>query len=706
MKYISLFIVLAFAQLGLAQDVYHTELVSYLSENFQIENPGYVISNTESDNINGRFDYGPVSVQNENVTNQSFSILTNCNITAGTTNAWDAGMGNPSNIAVDLGDVVLVSFWAKRNSSSANVFMFAEDNTTFEKEYYFSSELSPDWSQYFLAFKASKNYPSGRLALGFHFGAQAQDIDIAGFTAFNFGDAYSIDDVPNTYSSSNYGGHEEDAEWRAFAASRIETLRKADLDVRVVDQNGNIVEGADVRIEMQEHAFGFGSAFVSCRFEGNDCYNPIYVEKLSNLDGKGHGFNVGVMENSMKWDGWEEEWLSSPGELVDAIEYLDSKSIEMRGHTILWPGWDLMPNDIQANADDLDYILNRIDERITTMIEHPELKDLITDWDVLNEITTNDDLEKAFDSYPGYESGVDLYKYVLKEVRAKDPDLPIYINDYVILSGAGSSEIVSNRYKGLLNELKDAEVPFDGIGFQCHIGSLPTSILKLQQVWDEFQQRYDVPLKVTEYDVNPTVSEETQAKYMEDFLTMCFSHPAMEAFIMWGFWDGNHWKDNAPLYDFDWNLKPSGEAFVNKVFDEWWTEENSLSNLDGLASFRPFKGRHKIIVSMGSALTEVEIELNSNNEVDVVIDLTTSVNDFIVENVQLVPNPTNSQGFSIRLPEGERIQVSIFNSRGQEVEQIKMYQNGNLINSITEPGVYILELSNSHKTISKRLVVN
>ena len=691
-------------QLTTAQDTYHSELLTFLSDNYQIENPEFLITNDEMQNIGERFEYGQTLIQDLAISNQSFSIVTNCSLSTGLTNAWDSGMGNTSNIAVNEGDVVLVTFWAKRNSASANLFMFAENNVNFDKQYYFNTELTPDWSQYFLAFKSTENFPTGRLAIGFHFGAEAQDIDIAGFTALNYGDTYSIDDVPNTYSPANYGGHEDDAAWRALAASRIETLRKADLKVTVRDQNNELVEDAEVRIEMQEHEFGFGSAFVTCRFPNNDCFNPIYVEKISNLDGRGHGFNVGVTENALKWDAWEEEWIGSPDETVAAVEYLSEQGIEMRGHTILWPGWDLMPNDIENNSDDLDYILNRIDERINTMINHPVLSELITDWDVINEMTTNDDLELAYNNYPGYDSGVDLYKYVLEQVRASDPDMPMYINDFVILSGAGSSEIVSNRYKSLLTELQQSDVPFDGIGFQCHIGSLPTSILKLQSVWDEYFQRYGVPLKVTEYDINPTVSEEVQAKYMSDFLEMTFSHPAMEAFLMWGFWDGNHWKDNAPMYDFDWNLKPSGQAFIDKVFGEWWTEENNQSDTVGEANFRPFKGTHKIIITKGSAVVEQEIQLSADMEVEVVIDLTTSVNEISESDIQLLPNPTNIQSFKIDVSFTEKMDVEIYSASGRKLTVINNYQ-GEDIPMDVEPGIYLVKMISNGKIVTKNLVV-
>ena len=706
MRYFNTFFLLFLFTCSFSQDVYHTELLEYLSENFQIENATFIVNDTEAANYGASFNYGQLQVQSSQVTTQGFSLVVNCETSIEATNAWDSGMGLTSNVAVSIGDVVLVTFWAKRNSASANVFMFAEDNNTFDKEYYSSSEFSPDWSQYFLAFESSQNYPVGNLNIGFHFGAQAQDVDIAGFTALNYGDSVSIDDVPNTYSPANYGGHEPDAAWRSLAAARIESLRKANLSVEVVDQNGAAVSGAEVIIEMQEHKFGFGSALVSCRFPGNDCYNPIYVEKINNLDGKGHGFNVAVTENALKWDGWEEEWLGSPEETVSAIEYMRDRGMDVRGHTLFWPSWDLMPDDMGANSNDYPYLLNRIDERINEMINHPVLGDLITDWDVLNEITTNDDLQNTFENYSGFDEGIDVYKYILEQVKEAKPDLPMYINDYVILSGAGASNTVSNRYKDLLNQLHDADVPFDGIGFQCHIGSLPTSINKLQQVWDEFYQRYNVPLKVTEYDVNPTVSEQVQADYMDDFLTMTFSHPAMEAFLMWGFWDGNHWKDNAPMYDFDWNLKPSGEVFVDKVFNEWWTNESTITDENGLASFRPFKGTHKIIVIKDGKEYEAELSLDENLEYVFTVDLMVSNKDLFAQQVNIYPNPTDQESFAITLPDGlNEVELRIFSTSGKLVKRVNNYMSQVDIPFKFQAGAYFVHLITPDKTIVKELLV-
>jgi hypothetical protein len=56
-----------------------------------------------------------------------------------------------------------------------------------------------------------------------------------------------------------YPGQEPDAPWCKAAAERIDKYRKSDLTVRVVDRDGKPVRGAKVHVQMQRHAFGFGT---------------------------------------------------------------------------------------------------------------------------------------------------------------------------------------------------------------------------------------------------------------------------------------------------------------------------------------------------------------------------------------------------------------------------------------------------------------
>jgi GH35 family endo-1,4-beta-xylanase len=475
----------------------------------------------------------------------------------------------------------------------------------------------------------------------------------------------------------------------------------------VKDASDNIIPGAKVEIEMQEHAFGFGTAFVGCRIPGNRCYNQEYVDKILDLDGKGHRFNVGVMENALKWDGWEEQWIGTPDQTMDAVEFLSNAGIQMRGHTLFWPGYVNMPDDIASNSSDLNYLRARIDSRIHEMIDNERLGPLLREWDVLNEITQNTDLAQAFSSDPNFGSGREIYQEIIQKVRAIDPDVKLYINDYVTLSGGGSGAEVVNRYKSYLDEIHET-VGMDGIGFQAHIGSPPTSILKAEETLNEFFARYGTRMSVTEYDINPNISEEVQARYLGDFLTLVFSYPAMDAFIMWGFWDGNHWKDNAPLYDVDWNLKPSGEVFFEKVFDEWWTDEEAVTDENGLASFRPFKGTHRIIVTKDGEVDSFTAVIEDDRDIEYVFGTSTSTVDLWQNEIQIVPNQLSPQGSfvieGINI-EQRNISLSIYDIQGRVNNIFRDIQGNATFEAPAVPGVYFVQINTDQGLIVKKLVV-
>lgn len=47
-------------------------------------------------------------------------------------------------------------------------------------------------------------------------------------------------------------------QWRQDAEQRIEHSRKANLQIKVIDQNGNPVPGADVEVNLRSNSFRFG----------------------------------------------------------------------------------------------------------------------------------------------------------------------------------------------------------------------------------------------------------------------------------------------------------------------------------------------------------------------------------------------------------------------------------------------------------------
>jgi len=652
----------------------------------------FIFRDTEESMFTNTYTYGDIEATDEDITNRDFTRSKHILVNAVGDNSYDAGYGTVSTQSISTEDIILVTFWAKHNSSSSQVFAFAEESTTYEKQYFFPISFTPDWTQYYMAFKSTVSFEAGVFQAGFHLASQVQDIDIAGFAAINYGDAYELEDIPSSFSSFDYEGSEDDAPWRALAESRIENLRKADLNILIADINGNPISDATVELEMQQHEFGFGSALVTCRFPGNNCYDETYVEKVLDLDGKGHGFNECVNENALKWRAWEQEWLGTPEETVGAFEWLTAQGITMRGHNLFWPGEDYLPEDVKDNLSNIDYLRDRIDNRIEEIINHPQLSQFVRDWDILNEITTNRALENSFNNDPTLENGRKLYNEIYEKVKALDPELELYVNDYIVISD-GSANLV-NRYKGFLDELLADDVPFDGIGFQCHIGSVPNSIPKVEEVFNDFYQRYGKRMKVTEYDINTSVDEITAANYLGDLMTLTFSHPGMDAFIMWGFWDGNHWKQNAPMFNLDWTLKPSGEAFIQKVFNDWWTVDSDISDSLGKVEFRPFKGKHLITVTVDGKTQTVALTVDETESITIILDGVNAISELNPEIFKIFPNPVIDGPFQIRFPkEYGLIDLDIFNIKGKQVHSIKRVATEQFLDFDLSPGSYQLKLT-------------
>ncbi|MFC3343183.1 fibronectin type III domain-containing protein [Paenibacillus abyssi] len=88
-----------------------------------------------------------------------------------------------------------------------------------------------------------------------------------------------------------------------------------------------------------------------------------------------------------------------------------------------------------------------------------------------------------------------------------------------------------------------------------------------------------------------------QAMFTRDLLTATFSHPNVESFTMWGFWDGAHWQSNAPLYRADWTLKPAGEQWQRLIYNTWWTDVRGVTDAEGTYKTRGFYGDYEIAVT-------------------------------------------------------------------------------------------------------------
>ena len=704
---LQIFALTLFALSSIAQDAYHSNLQNTLQSDYGLPTGTWVLNDNEAANLSSDFSYGNISVSDENITGQPFSQKVRIQVNSAGSNQWDAGYAINNVQQMNNGDAALFVIWLRSEAGgNGQVSVFIENSSTYEKEVYLTFNPPAQWTQYFIPFDANQTYAPGGMAIGLHLAWQEQTIEIGGMAILNYGNSLSVDDLPNQTNNDQYGGYEPNAPWRAEAADRIEQIRKADLTVQVLDENENPVSAAAVEVEMLQHEFAFGSAVVSSRFAGNPLHNDTYESKMLDFDGEGHGFNWVVFENALKWPGWEDNWITSKPQTAAAAQWLRDHDIQIRGHCLVWPGWYNLPNDMENNAGNPDYLKQRIFDHIDAINTYPGIEGNIAEWDVLNEITTNRSLEMALQGTSGYTTGREIYVEIFDKLQEVAPGMTTYINDYVTISQANTGGGNYDLKKQFAQELVDAGAKLDGIGFQGHIGAFPTSIYDVQAILDDFYNTFGTDAKITEYDTNEGMSDELAATYLHDFLTMIFSHPSMNGFMTWGFWDGAHWHGNAPFFYQDWTMKPAAQTFIDLVFNDWWTEENGMTDTNGEYKVRGFKGKYKVTIDCGDGqmlvdtiqLTEDMLVIKKDGE------LSTNLNELSAPEFQIYPNPAYDF-LQIEKADERPATILIYNTLGQLVLTEKMNSTNTTLPLDFGSGVFEVILESNGLKTAKKIIV-
>ena len=122
--------------------------------------------------------------------------------------------------------------------------------------------------------------------------------------------------------------------------------------------------------------------------------------------------------------------------------------------------------------------------------------------------------------------------------------------------------------------------------------------------------RLGLPIAITEFDIN-SEDEQLQADYTRDFLTACFSHPAVSEIVTWGFWEKRHWFPKAALWRADWSLKPNGKAWVELTTRKWWTQASGTTDSQGRYGARGFLGQYRVTATYKGKRAEQTVTLTA-----------------------------------------------------------------------------------------------
>jgi len=700
-------LILFFGSFSLAaQDAYLDKLLEELSSTYGITGGNLILADSEQKNIDATITYGNITARIDNSTDTPFTIYHSIKVNGEGTNPWDAGLNQTNENVVNRNDNVLVAFWIRGTSDAIapKVNFFVENAANYDKEMLLTIELSQEWTQYLIPYSSLGSYNKDQITVGLHLAYGVQEVEFAGITLINYEDNYTLQDLPNKQGSGPYEGYEDDAPWRAEAAARIDKYRKADMRILLTDLNGNPLKNRNVNVKMKQHEFEFGTAVNTSLFAGNRNQLSIYEDKLLNIDGQGNGFNTVVFENSLKWRAWEGEWPTNKSEKIDALNWLTENNITTRGHNILWPGWEVLPDYMESNKNNPSFLVDNIRARVNSMLTNPDIANNIRDWDVINEIAAVRDIEDALKGTSGYETGREIYAEVFKQVKEVDPGITTYLNDYITIGSNRDDGVLYNEYKKFIQEIIDGGGEIDGIGFQAHIGGSPTAPVKVYNILEDFYSSFGTDAKITEYDTDRLVSGDLGAKYMEDFLTIIFSHVSVKGFLMWGFWDGAHWKQNAPIFNMDWTMKPSGEAFIKKVYNDWWVNENVQTDGEGYLELRGFKGDYEI--------TPLDLDekkgflLSSDTTATIQFNTTVSTTEVDFETqFNLYPNPTENY-LNISNRGNQSFSYEVIDQVGRILLQGEQSKKHQLSIAALTPGNYYVRISMNGNSFVKKIFKN
>ena len=507
----------------------------------------------------------------------------------------------PTDSEVEEGDLLAVRFYIRRPFFSAPAradFVFEQAGGEYKKSIVLPAEAGARWRLVETSFRSAGAYPAGKAHANFRLGFGAQTVELAGFELANYGGTAPAP----SFLSAGYEGREPGAAWRAEALERIERSRKGDIKVVVADALGRPVAGAKVSVRQLRHSFLFGGAINSTFLNSGerDKDRAGYRKLFLTL------FNSATIENDMKWYYWSGESKVSADRTA---AWLKANMISLRGHTLVWPGWEHMPQGMEKMKGEPEKL--RAAVRAHVREEASYYRGRVSDWDVLNEPLDN---SEALSMLGPAEPAM-----WFKLARRADPAAKLYVNESGILSDLGANAARQAAYQKFISSLLQNGAPLDGIGLQCHFGLDLTPPERLITILDRFQ-KLGKPLYATELDIE-VPDEKLQADYLRDFMIAMFSHPAVRGITLWSLWEGVHSEPLTALYAKDWRKKPAAAALEDLLLKQWHTELSGLTAGNGEFKGRGFYGDYEITVSAGQSVKKTEAVLSKDTgTVTIILD--------------------------------------------------------------------------------------
>ncbi len=467
----------------------------------------------------------------------------------------------------------------------------------------------PEWTRYYVPVQFNKKGPAGEWKIEIFIGGPTQVLQFGGLAVIWYGDRVKLADLPVTKVDYNYPGrsksYDDDIPWLNAARDRIAKHRMQDIVIKIVDARGkSLRRGAKVNIDMTRHAFLFGSAGDTPRFDPKaKNWTPKNVEKFNQTFLE--LFNT-ITIGTYKWGPWRGRWSRSHGKefTLKATQWAYDNNLYIHGHTPIWHQYGVMP--FKRNETSPEEMRTGIFKWLNELYAIPQVAEQVDSWDAINHpfgfSSVWRDYGKAL-NLP--DDGLELHVEELQLIRKLLPTKKLFVNEGRVLTrGGGAFDI----YRDYVKYLIDKDAPLDGAGAMCHFGAASLTAP------EELKRRIDAIIapaleagrpfsfRVTEFDISINRKDPEQVAiqtdYMRDFYTLMFSHPHVDGIIAWGFWEGRMWKPSAAWFTRNWQPLGMADEYRKLVLGRWWTKLQGTSDASGTFRGRGYKGDHRATVTL------------------------------------------------------------------------------------------------------------
>ena len=477
------------------------------------------------------------------------------------------------------------------------------------------AEPVDEWTECAMAVRVHNPLPARASSLSFHLAEAKGRVDLRNLNVVVFPAAVSPESLPST-ADPVFGGDYYDQNWRDSALARIDLLRKAPFDVRVV-AGDQAAPNVTVRIEQKSRAFHFGTDIAAPLFVDRIPDQPEFAATaaaINGLDPQVRKYRAKVMDKRLfnmvslrRGLGWRES-TSWPAAMLDAVVAQFRKNgQQVRGHALYCPTYRTAPSTIRhLSAADLARELYGYVETQTK-----RFRGRMFEWDVVYAPLTHTDILDLIRP----ESLIRVFTIAAKET----PDTRlVYAEDKALLLPApGQLE----ETMAVLRWLREKGARVDAVALDA---TMTRPYIAPQAIEDRLNRLHEytqLPLVITSLGVESS-RENTQAERLRNLLILFFSHPAVTGICLPGIWEALMPNPKASLFRNRFAIKPAGKVYEQLVGEQWWTRTRAKTDAAGWVRFRGFHGDYELAVEVDGKQLQWTRQLSPDG-LKVIVDTTT-----------------------------------------------------------------------------------